>query len=96
LGRITRDSIEEVRRTNDIVDVVNSYVPLQKRGGSFWACCPFHDEKTPSFSVHSVRQTYKCVGCSEFGNVIDFVIKHENLDFREAGEKLAERAGVRR
>ncbi len=95
MGRITRDSIEEVRRTNDIVDVVNSYVSLNKRGGSFWACCPFHDEKTPSFSVHAVRQTYKCFGCGEFGSVIDFVMKHEKLDFVETIEKLADRSGVR-
>ena len=94
LGRIARDSIEEVRRTNDIVEVIAGYLPLQKRGGSFWACCPFHDEKTPSFTVHHVRQTYKCFGCGEFGSVIDFVMKHEKLDFVETIEKLADRANV--
>lgn len=94
MGRISRDSIEEVRRTNDIVEVIASYLPLQKRGASFWACCPFHDEKTPSFTVHQVRQTYKCFGCGEFGSVIDFVMKHEKLDFVETIEKLADRANV--
>jgi DNA primase len=94
LGLITRDSIEEVRRANDLVEVVGGYMPLQKRGGAFWACCPFHDEKTPSFQVHPVRQTYKCFGCGEFGSVIDFVLKHERLDFVETIEKLAARAGV--
>ncbi|MBK8206191.1 MAG: DNA primase [Planctomycetes bacterium] len=94
MGRIARDSIEEVRRTNDIVEVIAGYLPLQKRGASFWACCPFHDEKTPSFTVHQVRQTYKCFGCGEFGSVIDFVMKHEKLDFVETIEKLADRANV--
>jgi DNA primase len=94
LGLITRESIEEVRRANDLVEVVGGYIPLQKRGGAFWACCPFHDEKTPSFQVHPVRQTYKCFGCGEFGSVIDFVLKHERLDFVETIEKLAARAAV--
>lgn len=94
MGRIARDSIEEVRRSNDIVEVIATYLPLQKRGGAFWACCPFHDEKTPSFNAHPVRQTYKCFGCGEFGSVIDFVMKHEKLDFVETIEKLAARANI--
>ncbi|MBX3458650.1 MAG: DNA primase [Planctomycetes bacterium] len=94
MGRIARDSIEEVRRSNDIVEVIAGYLPLQKRGGAFWACCPFHDEKTPSFNAHPVRQTYKCFGCGEFGSVIDFVMKHEKLDFIETIEKLAARANI--
>lgn len=94
MGRIARDSIEEVRRANDVVDVIASYLPLQKRGGAFWACCPFHDEKTPSFNAHPVRQTYKCFGCGEFGSVIDFVMKFEKLDFVETIEKLADRAAI--
>ncbi|MEZ5992480.1 MAG: DNA primase [Planctomycetota bacterium] len=94
MGRVARESVEEVRRANDIVDVVNAYVPLQKRGSQFWVNCPFHDEKTPSFTVSPTRQTFKCFGCSEYGNVIDFVMKYEKLDFREALEKLADRGGV--
>ncbi|MCG3184720.1 MAG: DNA primase [Planctomycetes bacterium] len=94
MARVTRESIEEVRRANDIVDVIRGYVPLQKRGSQFWANCPFHDEKTPSFSVSPQRQFYKCFGCGAFGNVIDFVMAQERLDFREAIEKLAERGGV--
>ena len=94
MGLVSRESIEEVRRANDIVDVIHAYVPLSK-GGSLWkANCPFHDEKTPSFTVSPQRQTYKCFGCGEFGNVIDFVMKFEKLDFREALEKLADRGGV--
>lgn len=94
MGLIARESIEEVRRANDIVELIAGYVPLKKRGASHWACCPFHDEKTPSFTVSGPRQTYKCFGCGEFGNAIDFVMKHEKLDFREAAEKLASRGGV--
>jgi len=94
LGLVARESIEEVRRANDIVDVIHAYVPLQKRGSQYWVNCPFHDEKTPSFTVSPQRQTYKCFGCGEFGNVIDFVMKFEKLDFREALEKLADRGGV--
>lgn len=94
MGLIARESIEEVRRANDIVDVIHGYVPLQKRGSLYWANCPFHDEKTPSFSVSPPRQTYKCFGCGAWGNVIDFVMKFEKLDFPEATEKLADRAAV--
>ena len=94
MGLVARESIEEVRRANDIVDVIHAYVPLQKRGSQYWVNCPFHDEKTPSFTVSPQRQTYKCFGCGEFGNVIDFVMKFEKLDFREALEKLADRGGV--
>jgi DNA primase len=95
LARISRESIEEVRRACDIVEIVHSHVPLKKKGASWWACCPFHDEKTPSFSVSPTRQTYKCFGCGAWGNVIDFVIQHEKLDFVQAVERLADRAGVR-
>ncbi|MCB9932743.1 MAG: DNA primase [Planctomycetes bacterium] len=94
MARVTRESIEEVRRANDIIDVIRGYVPLQKRGSQYWVNCPFHDEKTPSFTVSPSRQTYKCFGCGVYGNVIDFVMAHEKLDFREALEKLADRGGV--
>jgi DNA primase len=95
LPRVTRESIEDVRRANDIVDVIRSYVPLTKKGAQFWVNCPFHDEKTPSFSVSPQKQIYKCFGCSVFGNVIDFVMAYEKLDFPEALEKLADRGGVK-
>jgi DNA primase len=94
LGLVTRECIDEVRRANDIVDVIRSYVSLTKRGSQFWVNCPFHDEKTPSFTVSPTRQTYKCFGCSVFGNVIDFVMAYEKLEFLEALEKLADRGGV--
>lgn len=94
MGLIARESIEEVRRANDVVDIINSYVPLSKRGSQYWVNCPFHDEKTPSFTVSPTRQTYKCFGCGVYGNVIDFVMAYEKLDFREAIEKLADRGAV--
>ncbi|MBE7492824.1 MAG: DNA primase [Planctomycetes bacterium] len=94
MGRIARESIEEVRRANDIVELVSAYVPLKRRGAGFWANCPFHDEKTPSFQVSPARQVYKCFGCGVFGSAIDFVMAYEKLEFVEAVEKLASRAGV--
>jgi DNA primase len=94
LGLISRESIEEVRRANDIVAVIEQYVKLDKRGKDFWACCPFHQEKTGSFSVSPSREMYYCFGCKEHGSVIDFVMKFEKLAFPEAVEKLASRAGV--
>lgn len=94
MGLISRDSIEEVRRANDIVAVIEQYVKLEKRGKDFWACCPFHQEKSASFSVSPSREMYYCFGCKEHGNVVDFVMKFEKLAFPEAVEKLAARAGL--
>jgi DNA primase len=86
--------IEEVRQKNDIVDVISGYVGLQKKGANYWCCCPFHGEKTPSFSVNSARQIYKCFGCGEGGNVLTFVMKYENCSFTEAMQILADKAGI--
>lgn len=86
--------IEEVRSRNDIVDVIGSYVKLQKKGGNHWACCPFHNEDTPSFSVNGNKQMYHCFGCNVSGNVYTFVMQYENMSFPEAVRYLAERAGV--
>ncbi|MCM1193906.1 MAG: DNA primase [Butyrivibrio sp.] len=87
--------VEEVRAKNDIVDVVSGYVRLQKKGGNYWACCPFHGEKTPSFSVSGSKQMYHCFGCGVSGNVYTFVMKYENYSFPEAVKLLADRAGVK-
>ena len=76
----------------NIVDVAASYVSLDKRGANFWACCPFHHEKTPSFSVNEADQFYHCFGCGESGDVIKFVKEMENIDFMDAVKLLAERA----
>ena len=86
--------IEEVRMKNDIVDVVAGYVRLQKKGANHWACCPFHNEDTPSFSVSGPKQMYYCFGCGAGGNVISFVMNYENYTFVEAIKHLAERAGI--
>lgn len=86
--------IEEIRQKNDIVDVISSYVGLQKKGSNYVCCCPFHSEKTPSFSVNRSRQIYKCFGCGEGGNVVTFVMKYENCTFPEAIRLLADKAGV--
>jgi DNA primase len=86
--------IEEVRQKNDIVDVISGYVGLQKKGGNYWCCCPFHGEKTPSFAVNGSRQIYKCFGCGEGGNVLTFVMKYENCSFPEAMQILADKAGI--
>lgn len=86
--------VEEVRTKNDIVDVVSGYVRLQKKGANHWGCCPFHNEKTPSFSVNGAKQMYHCFGCGAGGNVFTFVMNYENYNFPEAVKILAERAGV--
>lgn len=86
--------VEEIRTKNDIVDVVSGYVRLQKKGSNYWGCCPFHNEKTPSFSVSGPKQMYHCFGCGVSGNVYTFVMQYENYSFPEAVKLLAQRAGV--
>lgn len=86
--------VEEIRVKNDIVGVVSGYVRLQKKGSNHWGCCPFHNEKTPSFAVSENRQMYHCFGCGVSGNVYTFVMQYENYSFPEAIKMLAERAGV--
>lgn len=86
--------VEEVRQRNDIVDVISSYVNLKKSGSNFTGLCPFHNEKTPSFSVSGGKQMYYCFGCGAGGNVFTFLMEYENLTFPEALEQLAERAGM--
>ncbi len=88
------DIVEEVRQRNDIVDVVSTYVKLQKKGGNYFGLCPFHNEKSPSFSVSGPKQMYHCFGCGVGGNVFTFVMEYENYTFVEALKMLAERAGV--
>lgn len=90
----SEEIIEEVRNKNDIVDVISGYVKLKKRGSSYVGLCPFHNEKTPSFSVSPSKQMYYCFGCGAGGNVYTFVMKYENFEFVEAVKSLAERAGV--
>lgn len=86
--------VEEIRSRNDIVDVINSYVSLKKKGNTYTACCPFHNEKTPSFHVSREKQLYHCFGCGAAGTVYTFLQQYENYTFPEAVEFLADRAGI--
>ena len=86
--------VEEVRMKNDIVDVVSGYVRLQKKGANHFGLCPFHNEKSPSFSVSGSKQMYYCFGCGAGGNVFTFIMNYEKYSFAEAVKMLAERAGV--
>ncbi|MBQ7481474.1 MAG: DNA primase [Lachnospiraceae bacterium] len=86
--------VEEVRARNDIVEVISSYVRLQKKGSNHFGLCPFHNEKTASFSVSQPKQMYHCFGCGKSGNVITFIMEYENYTFPEALKLLADRAGV--
>ncbi len=88
------DWIEKLKSANDIVSVISKYVTLQKKGKTYWGCCPFHFEKTPSFAVNEIEQYYHCFGCGESGDVIKFVQKIESLDFMGAITNLAERVGM--
>lgn len=90
----TEDAIEEVISNTDIVDLIGQYVPLKRRGANYIGLCPFHREKTPSFTVAPDKQIFKCFGCSEGGTAIQFIKKIENLDFREALEFLADKNNI--
>ena len=92
--RYSDDIIEEVRSKNDIVDVVSQYVKLTRKGSSYFGLCPFHNEKTPSFSVTPGKQMYYCFGCGAGGNVFNFIMEYENFTFGEALKHLADGAGV--
>lgn len=90
----SEDLVEEVRSRNDIVDVISGYVKLQKKGSSYFGLCPFHNEKSPSFSVSPSKQMYYCFGCGAGGNVFTFIMEYENYSFPEALKLLADRVGV--
>ena len=90
----SEDLIEEVRLRNDIVDVISGYVKLQRKGNSYFGLCPFHNEKSPSFSVSPDKQMYYCFGCGAGGNVFTFIMQYENYTFPEAMKFLADRAGI--
>ena len=90
----SEELVEEIREKNDIVDVVAGYVKLQKKGSNHWGLCPFHSEKTPSFSVSGPKQMYYCFGCGAGGNVYTFLMNCENMSFSEAVKTLADRVGI--
>ena len=95
MAHFSDDLIEEVRSANNIVDVIGSYVSLKKKGNSYFGLCPFHNEKTGSFSVSDRKQMYYCFGCGAGGNVFTFLMEYESFNFTEAMEFLAERAGIK-
>lgn len=90
----SEDIVEDVRLKNDIVDVISGYIKLQKKGSSYFGLCPFHNEKSPSFSVSRGKQMYYCFGCGAGGNVFTFIMEYENYSFAEALKLLADRAGI--
>lgn len=90
----SEDLVEEVRVRNDIVDVISSYVNLKRKGSRYFGLCPFHNEKSASFSVSPDKQLYNCFGCGAGGNVYTFIMEYENYTFTEAVNMLAERAGI--
>ena len=94
MALIPEESIEKVLEATDIVDLIGSYIQLKKAGSQFKALCPFHTEKSPSFTITPSRQYYHCFGCQKGGNAISFVCDYENLPFVDAVRKLASRAGI--
>jgi len=94
-GYISQNILDEIKMKADIVDIISGYIPLRKIGRNFKALCPFHSEKTPSFIVSPAKQIYHCFGCGEGGNVFNFVMKLEHLEFPEAAGKIADKVGVK-
>ncbi|MBO8407470.1 MAG: DNA primase [Proteobacteria bacterium] len=95
MPKYDRNFTDELRERLSIVDVVGRRVPLVKKGQNYWGCCPFHNEKTPSFSVNEAKGFYHCFGCGEHGDIISFVMKSENVDFKTAITELAAQAGLK-
>ncbi|MCP4492933.1 MAG: DNA primase [Gammaproteobacteria bacterium] len=93
-GRVPRAFIDDLLNRLDIIEVVDSRVPLKKKGKDYWACCPFHNEKSPSFSVSQNKQLYHCFGCKESGNAIGFLMDYDHMEFVEAIENLAHGLGL--
>lgn len=93
-GSIPRPFIDDLLNRVDIVEIIDSRVPLKKKGREYWACCPFHNEKSPSFSVSQSKQFYHCFGCQQHGNAISFLMEYDHMDFVESIEALAQHIGI--
>ena len=93
--RYSDEILDEVRSSNDIVDVISQYISLKRSGRNYFGLCPFHNEKSPSFSVSPDKQIFHCFGCGVGGNVISFISKIEGIGFKEAIEVLAEKANIK-
>ena len=94
MAEFTQPFLDEIRARLSLVDYVGKFVKLHRKGREFWACCPFHREKTPSFSVSDERGYYHCFGCGAHGDIIRFVQEYEKLSFPETVERLAALAGL--
>ena len=94
MGKVPPETVQQILDATDIVELIGSYIPLQRAGANYKAVCPFHIEKSPSFNVNPQRQRFKCFGCQEGGDAIDFVKDYEGMSFVDAVQKLADRAGV--
>ena len=90
---INKSTIDKILDTAQIVDVVNDFVTLKRRGANYIACCPFHNEKTPSFSVSPSKGIFKCFGCGKAGNVVNFIMEHEQLGYVDALKFLGKKYG---
>jgi len=95
MGRLAPELIEQIASASDIVEIIGSHFPLKRAGAVYKALCPFHNERTPSFTVNPQRQIFKCFGCGAGGGVYQFVMQYENVDFPTAARRLAEKAGIR-
>ena len=95
MSKFDNSFTDELRQRLSLVDVISRRVPLVKKGQNYWGCCPFHNEKTPSFSVNEDKGFYHCFGCGEHGDIISFVMKSENVDFKTAISELADMAGIK-
>ena len=93
-GRIPDSFLDELVSRSDIVEIISARVPLKKAGREYKACCPFHNEKSPSFSVSAEKQFYHCFGCGAHGTVIGFLMQYEKMEFLDAVADLAQRAGL--
>ena len=91
---VPSETIQQIRERIDIVDLISTYVSLSKAGQNFKGLCPFHSEKSPSFSVNPVNQYFHCFGCQAGGDAFTFLMKQENMDFMEALRELSQRAGI--
>ena len=94
MGLIDRATVDRIYAAADIVEIIGDYVTLKRKGVNYQACCPFHNEKTPSFVVSPSKGVFKCFGCGKGGGAINFVMELDNLSFREAVEVLAKRCGM--
>ena len=95
MSKFSNSFTDELRQRLSLVDVISRRVPLKKKGQNYWGCCPFHNEKTPSFSVNEEKGFYHCFGCCEHGDIISFTMKSENIDFNTAISELADMAGIK-